>query len=275
MTKVFNYLDRDSIIHKMTGASKLACLLLWTLSAMLTFNTIFLIILTLFGFLLFPLSKIKFKDVRASFIFLMVFMVFNAVLIYLFAPEQGVEIFGTKHLLFTIYGKYTITLEQLLYQLNVCLKYLATIPIILVFCASTNPSELAASLNRIGISYKVSYAVSLTLRYIPDLVVEYQDVSRSLQARGVEMSKKGSLIKRIGAAISIVIPLILSSIGRIETITNAMELRKFGTAKTRTWVMARKFGKSDYTALAIGAGLMIYAIAFIVLNGSRYWNPFI
>lgn len=272
---VFNYIERESLVHRMTGASKLLFLLLWTLAAMLTYNTPFLVLLTIFGFVLFPLSKISPSDVKGLLIFLLAFMVLNNILIYLFAPQQGVSIYGTEHLLFKFTNHYTVTMEQLLYQANVALKYTATIPLILVFVSSTNPSELAASMNRIGISYKVSYALALALRYIPDIVDEYQDVARSQQARGIEMSNKESFIHRVKAAAQIVMPLILSSVDRIDTITNAMELRKFGLHKKRTWVMGRKYKAADIAAITIGIALVAYAALFLWFNGGRYWNPFV
>ena len=275
MLNIFNYIERDSVIHRMTGASKLACLLLWTLSAMITFNTPYLVFLTILGVFLFPLSKLHPRDVKAMLIILLVYMIGNGLLIYLFAPEHGVSLYGTRHLIFHIAGRYTLTWEQLLYQANVALKYTATIPLILIFVASTNPSELAASLNRIGLSYKVSYAVALALRYIPDTISEFFAVSKCQQARGIEMTNKESLFKRIKSAAQIVLPLILSSIDRIEIVSNAMELRKFGTQPKRTWIMGNPFRRDDYIALGIGVAMMAYAAFFLITNGGRYWNPFI
>ena len=62
---------------------------------------------------------------------------------------------------------------------------------------------------------------------------------------------------------------------RIETVSNAMELRSFGKKKKRTWYMARSFRKSDYLAIAVCAALMLTAIFLNVINGGRFWNPFI
>ena len=36
---VLNYLDRDSVVHKMTGTTKLAFFLLFTFASMITYNT--------------------------------------------------------------------------------------------------------------------------------------------------------------------------------------------------------------------------------------------
>ena len=68
-----------------------------------------------------------------------------------------------------------MTKEQLFYELNVILKYFATIPMALLFILTTDPSEFAASLNKIGVSYKVAYTVSIALRYIPDVQRDYKD----------------------------------------------------------------------------------------------------
>lgn len=55
------------------------------------------------------------------------------------------------------------------------------------------------------------------------------------------MGKKASLVRRLKAASSILMPLILSGMDRIKAISNAMELRGFGKNKKRTWYMARRF----------------------------------
>ncbi len=275
MVNVFNYIPRNSFLHRMAGASKLILLLLWTMAAMITFSTPFLIFLTVFGVILFPLSKISPKDVKLMLTLLLGFMVLNGLLIYLFAPEHGCAIYGTRHVIFAFSKHFTITKEQLLYQANVALKYAATIPIILVFVSSTNPSELAASLNKIGLSYSVSYSVALALRYIPDTVNSFLDISKCQQARGIEMSKKESLLNRFKSAAAIVLPLILTSVDRIDIISNAMELRKFGVQKKRTWIMGRKYRLPDYAAIAIGVAFVVYAIYFNLVNGSRFWNPFV
>lgn len=275
MMNIFNYIDRQSPIHRLTGATKLICLLLWSFSAMLTYDTRLLAALPVISFVMFYLSNIKLRDVSFMLGFTAVFMVLNNVLIFLFSPQHGVELYGTKHVIFTIAGNYIVTKEQLFYHLNLVLKYLSTIPIVLLFVCTTDPSEFAASLNKIGVKYTVAYSVSLALRYIPDVQREYHEISQAQQARGIEMSRKQSLIKRLKSASSILIPLILSSMDRIEIISNAMELRGFGKNKKRTWYMGRRFSRFDILAMAFCTVLLIMALILNQMNGSRFWNPFI
>ena len=111
-------------------------------------------------------------------------------------------------------------------------------------------------------SYKISCSVALALRYIPDIQREYHDIAQSQQARGIGMSKKASLVRRLKAASSILVLLILSGMDRIEVISNAMELRGFGKNKKRTWYMA------------LCAALLVGSIAGVAVMGSRFYNPF-
>lgn len=275
MINLFNYIDRPSPIHRLTGASKLICMLLWSISAMTSFYTPMLTVLAAASIVLFAVSRIRIKDVSFLLGAVTVFMVLNNVMIFLFSPEHGVSLYGSRTVLFPIAGPYTVTAEQLFYHLNLFLKYLCTIPVVILFVTTTNPSEFAASLNRIGVSYRVSYAVALALRYIPDIQREYRDISLAQQARGVEMSKKASLVSRLKAASAILIPLVLSSIERIEVVSNAMELRGFGKGKKRTWYAARKFSKGDF--LCIGVSVLVLVVSFLLswIHGSRFYNPFL
>lgn len=275
MTNLFNYIERSSPIHRLTGACKLVCLLLWSVSAMTSFHTPLLIILTVASIILFHVSRIKLKDVSFLIGAATIFMVLNNVLVFLFSPEHGVGLYGHRTVLFTIAGPYVVTAEQLFYHFNLLLKYFCTIPIVVLFVTTTNPSEFAASLNRIGVSYRISYAVALSLRYIPDIQREYRDISLAQQARGVEMSKKVSLVKRLKAASAILIPLVLSSMERIEVISNAMELRGFGKGNKRTWYASRKFSMADIACMVVCAVLLIVSLVLTYLNGGRFYNPFI
>jgi len=275
MTNLFNYIDRPSVIHRLTGACKLLLLVLWSFAAMTSFYTPLLAAMTVGAFILFKVAKLKVKDISFMLGIMLAYIIINNVLIFLFSPEHGCELYSSRTVLFKIAGPYVVTAEQLFYHLNVILKNACSIPIVLLFICTTNPSEFAASLNRIGVSYRISYAVALALRYIPDIQREYRDISLSQQARGTEMSKKASLVKRLKAASTILIPLILSSLDRIETISNAMELRGFGKSKKRTWYSGRKFSKMDIAGMAIGILIMVISLLITVINGSRYFNPFI
>ena len=275
MKPIFNYVERSSPVHALTGATKLCCLLLWSFAAMTTYDTRLLAVLAVAGVAVFAASKLRISDISFLLGFVTVFMLLNNILVFVFSPEHGVGLYGTRHVLFSLGGRWVVTKEQLFYHLNLVLKYLAMLPVVMIFICTTQPSEFAASLNRIGVKYTVAYSVALALRYIPDIQQEYHEISQAQQARGIEMSKKESLFRRLKAASAILIPLILSSVDRIETISNAMELRGFGKHKRRSWYMARPFRPADFVAMGLCALLLAAAIFLNIHNGTRFWNPFI
>lgn len=272
---MLEYTEIDSPVHKLTGATKLICLLLWSLTSMLTYNTYVLAFMVLFSFVVFKISKVNFKQISFVFYFIMVFLLINNIAIFIFSPYEGVDIYNSRTDLLHIAGPYTITLEQLFYQLNVTLKYFSIIPIALIFMVATNPSEFAASLNKIGVNYKIAYSVSIALRYIPDIQHEYHDIALAQQSRGIDMSKNAKLTERMKNLSSILMPLIFSSLERIETISSAMELRAFGNKKKRTWYSGRPFKNGDYIAIAILALILGVSIVITIKNGSRFYNPFV
>ena len=202
-----------------------------------TYNTWILLGLFAVSLAAFKLSKIKFREVRFMMIFTLVFLVLNNLFIFLFDPNQGTTLYGTRHVLCHLFWRYDLTAEQLFYMLNISLKYFVALPVAILFISATNPSEFAASLNSIGISYKVGYSVAIALRYIPDIQRDYHSISQAQQARGVE-------------------------------------LRGFGKDKKRTWYTRRPFARRDFIVLGIGVLLSVISLTVTIKLG-RFYNPFV
>lgn len=272
--QMLGYTPDNTLIHKLNGTTKLLFLILLSVACMTTYDTRFLLVMSVASVILFKLSNIKWHQISFVIKFIFVFSVLNILAVYLFSPEYGVELYGSRTVLWEGIGRFTLTSEQLFYEFNLILKYFCTIPLALIFLLTTNPSEFASSLNRLGVSYKISYAVALAIRYIPDIQEDYFDISLAQQARGYELSKKGKLGQRIKGMAQIVFPLILSSLDRIETISTAMELRRFGEKKKRTWYAQQPFYRLDFVVMALGVLLTVLSFSLFKVNGGRFYNPF-
>lgn len=272
---VLSYINRKSLVHELTGTTKLIFFILWSVSAMVTYDTRILIGMLLISVVVFKVSKIRVRDISVVLGLAAVFLLLNNLFVYVFAPEYGVEIYKSRTVLFTIAGPFTITAQQLFYHFNMTMKVICVVPVALLFIACTDPSEFAASLAMIGVSYRAGYAVSLALRYIPDVQREYQNISQAQQARGIDLSRKDKFFTRLKNSVAILLPLIMSSLNRIETVSNAMELRGFGKEKKRTWYVQRKLQRNDW--LVIGFVLVVLLVDLVVTfwDGSRFYNPFI
>ena len=228
---VLNYLDRDSVVHKMTGTTKLAFFLLFTFASMITYNTWVLLGLFAVSLAAFKLSKIKYREVRFMMIFMLVFLLLNNIFIFLFDPNQGTNLYGTRHVLCHLFWRYDVTAEQMFYMLNISLKYFVALPVAILFISAQ-------------------------------------------QARGVELGKNEHFFSRLKNSVKILLPLILTSLNRIDTISNAMELRGFGKNRKRTWYTRRPFAKRDFIALGLGVVLLIVSLTVTIKFG-RFYNPFL
>jgi energy-coupling factor transport system permease protein len=272
--RILSYIDETSPVHSLGGATKLIIFLLWSILVMVSFITPILLALAVVGIVSFAVSKVRFSDIAFVIKMMTLFMILNLAAIYLFSPEQGVIIYGTRNVITEGYGRFTLTAEQLFYECNILLKYITIIPPAMLLIVTTHPSEFAASLNRIGVPYTAAYAVSLTLRYIPDIQRDFEAISQSQQARGLELSRKASWIKRLKRTAPLLLPLLFSSLDRIDVISRAMELRGFGKHHKRSWYGARPFSRADTITLIISAALFAAGLWLTFRGGSRFFNPF-
>ena len=274
MAKLLTYANKDTWIHRLCGVTKMIFFILWSIVGMVTYETRVLAFMFVFSIIMFAMSKTEYKQVSTVFKIIGLFLTINIIAIFLFSPYQGVTIYGSRTELQYIFGNYIITKEQLFYELNIILKYFTVIPIALMFIVTTDPSEFAASLNKLGVKYSVGYSVAIALRYMPDVQNDFIEIKNAQEARGIDMSKSVSLPARLKGMVSIIFPLVFSSLERIDIITNAMELRGFGKNKKRTWYSARKFEIGDYIAISFVIIFSILAIIVTFRNGSRFYNPF-
>ncbi|QGG54451.1 energy-coupling factor transporter transmembrane component T family protein [Paenibacillus sp. B01] len=272
--KLIAYTGQDSPIHRLTGAAKLVVFAVWSVTAMITYDTRVLLALLALGLIAFRVSRVRFRDFSFVLALILVFFLMNHVAIFLFSPLEGVRIYGTRHDLLHLAGRWWVTEEQLFYQLNVALKYLAVIPMALLFILTTDPGEFASSLNRVGVSYRIACSVSIAMRYIPDIQRDFQNIRFAAQARGLDISRKEKLVKRVRHMVGILLPLILTSVQRIETVSAAMELRGFGQGPKRTWYSARPLRAADIAAIAFVVLLAAASFWLTFEDGSRFYNPF-
>lgn len=274
--KTFSYAQLNTFLHRLSGVTKLICFLLLTSAVMFTYDIRVILSIMVMSLILMKIAKIRFSQVRIMYIYVFIFLIANFFLTFLFDPQYGVRIYGTKHVLFTIAGSYIVTQEQLFYEISKFCKYLSVIPLGIIFVLTTNPSEFASSLNGIGISYKVGTALSLTLRYFTDVAGDYETIKMAQEARGLDMSRKASMGSRLKNSSAILSPLIMTTMDRIDLISNAMDLRGFGKHKKRTWYVRKPLTKEDYLSIVISA-LVLFGALYVrfFINHSYFYNPFI
>ncbi|HBF39373.1 MAG TPA: energy-coupling factor transporter transmembrane protein EcfT [Firmicutes bacterium] len=123
----------------------------------------------------------------------------------------------------------------------------------------TSPlEELIQLLQKIHVSYEVTFLITTAIRFIPTLSRKKDLILDAQKARGAYVNNK-NIIAGFKAQIPIMIPLIINSILMADALSVSMLNRGFGYAKTWTNFHDLSFNAKDYWA--------VFIILFVVSLG--------
>jgi len=104
--------------------------------------------------------------------------------------------------------------------------------------------------------------VSLTLRYIPTLLIETDKIMKAQASRGVDF-KEASIKDKVTQVISLLIPVFVISFKRAEDLANAMEVRGYVIGQKRTKIDVLKIKITDYMSM-VGVLLIVSLTVYLV-----------
>ncbi|NOH60791.1 energy-coupling factor transporter transmembrane component T [Vibrio sp. RE88] len=269
-----SYVDTQSPLHQLNGITKFLLFIAWVTVVLTTFDLRLISALIVGGLWLLASTKVPFRVYKPLLLGTGGVLMLNALFMFLLAPQQGSELLGSTTIILNLPGNYALTQETLFYLVTVTLKYFSMFPVALAFVFTTHPTEFAASLNRIGVPYKIAYAVSLTLRYLPEVKKDFINIMHAQQARGLDISKTAPLFSRMKNVANILGPLIFSSLERADEISNAMTLRGFGRHKRRNWYSQKPLSRADKYCITGILVIVILAIVKRVLEPQLFWYPY-
>lgn len=269
-----SYVDTQSTLHQLNGIAKFLLFIAWVTVVLTTFDLRLISALIAGGLWLLASTKVPFRVYKPLLLGTGGVLMLNALFMFLLAPQQGSELLGSTTVILNLPGNYALTQETLFYLVTVTLKYFSMFPVALAFVFTTHPTEFAASLNRIGVPYKIAYAVSLTLRYLPEVKKDFINIMHAQQARGLDISKTAPLFSRMKNVANILGPLIFSSLERADEISNAMTLRGFGRHKRRNWYSQKPLSRADRYCLTGIFVIVTLAIVKRALEPQLFWYPF-
>ena len=101
----------------------------------------------------------------------------------------------------------------------------------------------------------------ISLRFIPILYEEFQNIKNAQRIRGVTFS--GSFISKILDLKSLLIPLFLSSIRRADALSDALIVRGYNSRENRTFYSTHKLSYIDIVFLLLAISFIIIFYYFI------------
>jgi len=278
---MINYTPGTTPLHQLNGATKVLGFVVITVYIIMTFDVRIMLPMLLLCIIGIISMRPNWKPILFMLGFLCIMAgVIGSLTIILVRPSSGYTHVGAETILFQLTDHFFISKELLWYVGAMFFKRVCSLAIAILFILSITPSELAAGMNKLGMPYKVCTIISLAFRTIPDIARDYMDIKNSLMMRGVELdSRKVSLGKRVKQSTLILVPLIMTSFGKVGNIANAMDLRGYGKLKVRSWYSEREPKTADWIAraiiLLIAAFNIFYIVYFRVINPLpfSYWSP--
>ena len=112
----------------------------------------------------------------------------------------------------------------------------------------TQMSDLSNVLvEKVGIPYKYTFALTTTIRFIPLFTQEMSGIMEAQTARGVEFDTK-NFFKKIKLLLPLCVPLLIGSVRKIDGAAVSTELRGFHLRTKESGYKKYCFGKVDLLA---------------------------
>ena len=155
-----------------------------------------------------------------------------------------------------------LTDDGLIIATQVVLRLIgATLPLAIMITL-TQLSDLSTTLvSKCYIPYKYAFAVTSAIRFIPTFSRDMQDIMEAQTARGVEFDTK-NIFKKLKLVFPLCVPLLISSVQKIDSAAIAAELRGFNLRTKDSSYRTTKFGALDILAFAVGIGIIALGVIF-------------
>lgn len=238
--KLFLYVDRESVLHRLHPVTKIV--LLPALFAVAMRLDRLDTLLVLMGIVLAGAALGRVLDALAGMASLLITLfVATTSMWWLFAPEGGLLRVG-----FDPAGLGRAAALGLRLALMVGSGVL--------FLATTRVEEFAYGLRSLGLPYRVAFALTLAFRLVPTFVSSGRAVAEAQRARGLDLDR-GNVLARMRRYTPLVVPMFLTAVRRADRLAAALETRGFGSGEQRTELAEHRFGAADGLALVLIVGL--------------------
>lgn len=201
------------------------------------------------------------KSVRGILLIVLITAVLN-----LFLIKDGEPLFEYGVLMITKNGVHTAI--KMILRLVLLISGASLLPL------TTTPVELADGLESLMTPLKVirvpvrdiAMIMSIALRFIPTLFEETNKIMNAQKARGAAIDN-GNVFRRIGAILSVLVPLFISSFRRADELAFALDARCYNATDKRTRMKKATLRWADAVAVVI-----VLAFFTVILLDKYYFG---
>lgn len=250
MKGFLDYIPGDSIIHKLDLRTKILLAFMICVGCFVSDSILFLLGLLIIDLLIGALGGIFNKALK---------LLKGLLKISIFLFVLQVLFIRHGNALFTLLFGFAITDDGVITAVRVVLRLIsATLPLALMLTL-TKMNDLSNTLvGKCHIPYKYAFAITSAIRFIPAFSGDMQAIMEAQTARGVEFDTR-NFAKKIKLVIPLCVPLLVSSVQKIDSVAIAAELRGFHLRNKNSCYKLTKFEIRDYSTLLLGVFVVVLA----------------
>jgi energy-coupling factor transport system permease protein len=245
------YIDNNSFIHRLDPRVKIILFLLTFVAILLFENPLWMLPIALLIVIQILISGALVNLRRIKYI-LIVLTVSSLVLWNLFST-------GDTQLF------WRISVESLTFSIARTMLMILMISTGMILITSTRNEELVNGMIRLGMPYRVGFAISTALRLVPTIVTSTLTISQAQRSRGLDL-ESGNLLERVKKFLPLLVPVFISTIRSTNIFGMALESKGFGARDKRTFYLVFEMKKADYLVLAFAFVFMLASIYFAILG---------
>ncbi|MDR3354370.1 MAG: energy-coupling factor transporter transmembrane protein EcfT [Synergistaceae bacterium] len=166
--------------------------------------------------------------------------------------------------IFTLPPGIVVTREGVMFSLLFVLRFMAsTMPLALMLSVTPVGDISNVLVRNLRIPYKYAFVITTAVRFIPLFSEEMLGIMEAQTARGVEFDTK-NFIKKIRLLVPLCVPLLVSSVRKIENSAISAELRGFNLRTRLSGYKQYSFGANDVLVIAACAAIIAFSASGIL-----------
>jgi len=249
------YLPGDSVLHRLDPRTKLLGLAAMLLAVFLSPNTTGILITGAAAVVLAWLSRTGWR----------VWVWGLNRFAWMLAVVAGANLFFRSGGELISVGEWELpfTVESVQTGLKFALQVVEAIMLSMILAFTTTPRELTRAVQRVASPLTrlkvpvddVAVVLLLAIRFIPLLQQELRTIIDAQRARGVEF-RRGNLIVRSRNLTAVLVPAMVATLRRADTLALAMTARGFVPGRPRSEYKPLRFSEIDYAAMLLASAFL-------------------
>ena len=281
MLTAIQYAERDTLVQRLDMRSRLIFYGCFVISVLLFWDLRVLSVFLGLALAAVLAARLPWRETRRAWLAILGVITFYAALTLFVGPinqggGQNVRPLMTLQAPFSILGwqpSVSVSVESVFYACSMFVRILSISALTILIPFTFDPALYGVAFHQLGLPDKLAFALDLTLRFVPTLSRDFGQTIDAQRARGYELeAREGGLTGRIRRLAPLLVPVVIHSIVDGEEITDAMDLRAFGTQR-RTWLRTLHYARRDHALIAFSLAMLAVSIALRMAGLGGFWAP--